>query len=185
MKQLTGYVPEAASVVETTRSHVAGALAAERRAAASQSATGDGEQAAGCRFSAAAGRECFDLVGIVFATLQKLLNRPPTPLARRSPSDADNHKPWRYHTYRALADAFGYKERTPLPALCEALVKALFPGPAGEPTTGFRCSATATDTGSFKRRTAMGDVAPTWQRLDAASDEQPGDARPVKQARSA
>ena len=40
-QQLTGYVPEAASVVEAARSHLAGARAAERCSAASRSPTGD------------------------------------------------------------------------------------------------------------------------------------------------
>ena len=121
----------------------------------------------------AAGRECFDLAGIIFVTLQKPAGPPSDPLGEA----------WRYHSFGTVRWRTRSGARTARPSLRCARRSSKRGSRSGrEADDG---APQLADKGSFKWRTTMGNVAPTRQRLDAASDEQPGDARPVKQARSA
>ena len=168
VRGLVGYSPGVGAAMRATRLYLDGAAAA-------RSLPGE---AHGRYAETVAGLSRMQLVSQTFGTVQQLLACPPQPVARRSPDDPRNHKAWRYHTYRALADAFGYTARTPLPVLCELLVKAVFPGAGDEPTTGFQYAAAAADTGGSKRRVALAEVAP------AQADAPASDGRPAKQARS-
>ena len=86
------------------------------------------------------------------------------------PNDETSHNKFRYSTYRNLGNKCGFEERTPLPPLCEVIVKAAFPGPVKGGFTNFKW---ASDTsGSKRQRTeeSLGELLedaplPHWTKI--------------------
>ena len=101
----------------------------------------DEEQELFWKFSAAFVGDYFIQVDMTIDVIQSAVDGTDGKIKNVKGLDPNNehlHDKFRYSAYRFLGRKFGFEERTPLPPLCELLVKGAFPGPVKGDFTNFK-----------------------------------------------